>query len=70
MDVHLPWEEVYLSSILMNLDAITIKFALNNHFFSMELNRREKVIKLGVRYELMRKPYVHSWDLAWGGQKF
>lgn len=49
MGVHLPWEEMYLSSILMNLDAITIKFALNNHFFPMELNRWENVIKLGCK---------------------
>lgn len=38
-ETSLPWEVVYFSSILVNLDAIPIKFALNEHFLSMKLKR-------------------------------
>lgn len=60
--MHLPWEEMYLSSIFMNLNPITIKFALNNHFLPMELNKSRNVQKGKVsnKYQLMKSLCMKS----------
>ena len=36
---NLPWEEMNLLPILVNLDTLAIKFTLSNHWFAMKLER-------------------------------
>ena len=70
--MHRPWKVVYFSSILMNLNTITIKLAFSYNFLPMKLNshreRHRKVSikhlsKLNMRMVEKKKTIYSSWHL-------
>ena len=59
----IPGEKVYVQSIFMNLDAITIKFALDNHFIAVKLENQKKgdrVSRLDLENIFLRKTFSNK----------
>lgn len=51
----LPWEEMNLFPILVNLNTVTVKFALSNHLFSVKLKREGAYNQTNCKMTIWKK---------------